>query len=123
MFVFRLTISTLASVTPNMRLIDVNGAPHVLTEHQVMIMITLGWTTFLAAWLMNLLNYKFHPSSVNFTPKGKMFFYIFGKQYDRYDLRYNLYRCGKKKKLTSIACVIFSTPMLAIFFLYLYMNW
>ena len=110
-------------MTPNMRLIDVNGAPHVLTEHQVMIMITLGWTTFLAAWLMNLLNYKFHPSSVNFTPKGKMFFYIFGKQYDSYDLRYDLYRCGQKKKLTSIACVIFSTPMLAIFFLYLYMNW
>ena len=69
-------------MTPNMRLIDVNGAPHVLTEHQVMMMITIGWVTFLAAWLMNLLNYKVHPSSVKFSPKEKMFIYIFGKKYN-----------------------------------------
>ena len=65
-----------------MRLIDVNGAPHVLTEHQVRMMITIGWITFLAAWLMNILNYKFHPSSVNFSLKKKMFIYIFGKKYN-----------------------------------------
>ena len=69
-------------MTPNMRLIDVNGSPHVLTEHQVKMMITIGWVTFLAAWLMNLLNYKVHPSSVNFSPKEKMFIYIFGKKYN-----------------------------------------
>ena len=69
-------------MTPNMRLIDVNGAPHVLTEHQVKMMITIGWVTFLAAWLMNILNYKVHPSSVNFSPKEKMFIYIFGKKYN-----------------------------------------
>ena len=65
-----------------MRLIDVNGAPHVLTEYQVKMMITIGWITFLAAWLMNLLNYKVHPSSVNFITKEKMFVYIFGKKYN-----------------------------------------
>ena len=68
-------------MNPNMRLIDVNGIPHVLTEHHVRIMIIIGWVTFLAAWLMNLLNYKVHPSSVNFSPKDKMFIYIFGKKY------------------------------------------
>ena len=78
---FRLTISTLASVTPNMRLIDVNGVPHVLTDYQVRIMLAIGWMTFLAAWLMNLLNYKVHPSSVKFSPKEKMFIYFFGKKY------------------------------------------
>ena len=65
-----------------MRLIDVNGAPHVLTEHQVWVMITIGWVSFLAAWLMNLLNYKVHPSSVKFSTKEKMFVYIFGKKYN-----------------------------------------
>ena len=80
--VYRLTISTVISMTPNMRLIDVNGAPHVLTEYQVRLMITIGWVTFLAAWLMNLLNYKVHPSSVKFSTKEKMFIYIFGKKYD-----------------------------------------
>ena len=78
-------------MTPNMRLIDVNGAPHVLTEHQVRMMITIGWVTFLAAWLMNLLNYKVHPSSVNFSHKGKMFIYIFGK---KYNLLCNLCKSG-----------------------------
>ena len=81
-FVLRLTISTLASVTPDMQLIDVNGAPHVLTEHQVRLMVTIGWITFLAAWMMNILNYKVHPSSVNFSLKNKMFIYIFGKKYN-----------------------------------------
>ena len=76
-------------MTPNMRLIDVNGAPHVLTEHQVRMMITIAWIAFLVAWLMNLLNYKAHPSSVNFSPKEKMFVYIFGK---RYNLHSNLCR-------------------------------
>ena len=74
-----------------MRLIDVNGAPHVLTEHQVRMMITIGWVTFLAAWLMNLLNYKVHPSSVKFSTKEKMFIYIFGK---KYNLRCTLCRSG-----------------------------
>ena len=69
-----------------MRLIDVNGLPHELTEHQVRMMITIGWLTFLAAWVMNICFYKTHPSSVDFSfsPKrfrDKMFIYIFGRKY------------------------------------------
>ena len=67
-----------------MRLIDVNGLPHDLTEHQVRMMITIGWMTFLAAWVMNIFFYKTHPSAVDFSPKrfkDKMFIYIFGKKY------------------------------------------
>ena len=64
-----------------MRLIDVNGAPHVLTEHQVKMMVIIGWITFLAAWMMNILNYKVHPSEVSFSIKKKMFIYICGKKY------------------------------------------
>ena len=103
-------------MTPNMMLIDVNGAPHVLTEHQVMMMITIGWVTFLAAWLMNLLNYTVHPSSVNFNPTEKMFIYIFGK---KYNLRCSLCRsrcCRKGKvKLSSFihqlyVCMYFFYP-------------
>ena len=87
----RLTISIEDNLSDSMRLIDVNGAPHVLTEHQVWVMITIGWISFLAAWLMNLLNYKVHPSSVNFNTKEKMFIYIFGK---KYNLRCIFYRSG-----------------------------
>ena len=71
-------------MTPNMRLIDVNGLPHELTEFQVHMMITIGWLTFLAAWVMNICFYKTHPSAVDFSPKrfkDKMFIYIFGKKY------------------------------------------
>ena len=95
-FVFRLTISTLTSVTPDMRLIDIHGAPHELTEHQVRLMIIIGWITFLAAWMMNILNYKVHPSSVNFSPDKKMFLYIFGKKYNlRCIFCCRSYCCGK----------------------------
>ena len=71
-------------MTPNMRLIDVNGAPHVLTEYQVRMMITIGWLTFLAAWVMNICFYKTHPNAVDFSLKRfkeKMFIYIIGKKY------------------------------------------
>ena len=71
-------------MTPTMKLIDVNGVPHDLTDAQVMIMITIGWLTFLAAWAMNILFYLTHPSAVDFSPKrfrNKMFIYIFGRKY------------------------------------------
>ena len=67
-----------------MRLIDVNGVSHELTEAQVRIMIMIGWLTFLAAWVMNKLFYKTHPSAVDFSLKkfrDKMFIYIFGKKF------------------------------------------
>ena len=68
-----------------MRLIDVNGLAHELTEHQVRMMITVGWLTFLAAWLMTIIFYKTHPSAVDFSPKrlpDKLFIYIFGEKYN-----------------------------------------
>ena len=71
-------------MTPTMKLIDINGVPHELTEAQVRMMIMIGWLTFLAAWVMNILFYKTHPSAVDFSPKrfrDKMFIYIFGKKY------------------------------------------
>ena len=99
-------------MTPNMRLIDVNGAPHVLTAHQVRMMITIGWVTFLAAWLMN---FKF-----SLSPKGKMFIYIFGKKYNLLSIRYNLSAicrsgCCSKGEFTllifyQLNCTIFSIP-------------
>ena len=79
-----MTIATLASVTHDMKLIDVNGVSHELTEAQVRMMVMIGWLTFLAAWVMNILFYKSHPSAVDFSPKrfrDKMFIYIFGQKY------------------------------------------
>ena len=67
-------------MTLSMKLIDVDGVPHELTEAQVRIMIMIGWLTFLAAWVMNILFYITHPSAVDFSPKrfrDKMFIYIF----------------------------------------------
>ena len=78
-----MTISTIVNVTEEMKLIDVNGNPHVMTPHQVSVMITIGWVSFLSAWVMNILFYKVHPSSVDFSLSGlckKMFIYICGRK-------------------------------------------
>ena len=56
-------------MTSTMKLIDVNGVSHELTEAQVRRMIMIGWLTFLAAWVMNILFYKTHPSAMDFSPK------------------------------------------------------
>ena len=95
-----------------MRLIDINGAQHVLTESQVRMMITIGLLTFLAAWLMNLLNYTVHPSSVNFSPKEKIFIYIFRK---KYYLRFTLCRsrCCRKGEIN----LLLFTSYMYLFFL------
>ena len=72
-----------------MKLIDVNGNPHVMTPHQVSVMIIIGWVSFLCAWIMNILFYKVHPSSVDFSLAGlckKMFIYICGR---KISLRYS----------------------------------
>ena len=86
-------------MSPKMRLIDVNGLPHELTEYQVRMMIALGWLTFLAAWLMNGLFYKTHPSAVDFSRKrfrDKMFIYICG---EKYSLSCGRYICCQGKNL------------------------
>ena len=72
-----------ASLSDNMRLIDVNGNPHPMTKFQVRMMIMIGWLAFLLAMLMNLLFYKVHPSFVDFSPKrfkDKCFIYVFGRK-------------------------------------------
>ena len=73
----------MVNVTDEMKLIDVNGNPHVMTPRQVSVMIIIGWTSFLFAWIMNIMFYKVHPSSVDFSLSGlwkKMFIYICGRK-------------------------------------------
>ena len=66
-----------------MVLIDVNGVPHELTSLHVHVMLGVGWTAFLLAWVFNILHYRLHPFAVDFNIgrlKNKFFFYIFGKR-------------------------------------------
>ena len=80
---YRLTTSTVASMSPEMKLIDVNGNAHKLTPQQVTGMIIVGWVAFLLAGVMNIAYYKVHPSSVDFSPSRlwkKMFIYLLGKK-------------------------------------------
>ena len=73
----------MVNVTDEMKLIDVNGNPHVMTPRQVGVMIIIGWASFLLAWIMNIMFYKVHPSSVDFSLSGlckKMFIYICGRK-------------------------------------------
>ena len=79
----RLTVSIEASLSDNMRLIDLNGNPHPMTKFQVRMMMLIGWLAFLSAALMNILFYKVHPSFVDFSPKrfqNKCFIYFFGRK-------------------------------------------
>ena len=72
-----------ASLSDNMRLVDMNGNTHLMTRFQVRMMIMIGWLAFLLAGLMNVLFYKVHPSFVDFSPKRfeeKCFIYFFGKK-------------------------------------------
>ena len=95
---FSLTVSIEASLSDNMRLIDVNGNPNPMTKFQVRMMIMIGWLSFLLAWLMNILFYKVHPSFVDFSPKRlkkKCFIYIFGR-------KLTFFRSGKGNFLVSI---------------------
>ena len=66
-----------------MVLIDVNGVPHELTSLHVHVMLGVGWTAFLLAWVFNILHYRLHPFAVDFNIgrlKNKLFLYIFGKR-------------------------------------------
>ena len=69
-----------ANLSDSMRLIDVNGNPHPLTKFQVRMMILIGWLAFLLAALMNILFYKVHPSSVDFSFREKLYIHILGKE-------------------------------------------
>ena len=46
-------------------------------------MMAVGWMAFLGSWLMNVLFYKVHPSSVDFSKKGmreKLFIHVQGEK-------------------------------------------
>ena len=46
-------------------------------------MMAVGWMAFLGSWLMNILFYKVHPSSVDFSKKGmreKLFIHVQGEK-------------------------------------------
>ena len=76
-------MTTEVSLTDDMKLIDVNGITHELTKFQVRMIILTGWLTFLSSWIMNILFYMVHPSSVDINPgrfRNKCFIYIFGKK-------------------------------------------
>ena len=76
-------MTTEVSLTDDMKLIDVNGNTHELTKFQVRMIVITGWLTFLFAWIMNILFYMVHPSSVDVKPArfgDKCFIFIFGKK-------------------------------------------
>ena len=76
-------MATEVSLTDDMKLIDVNGNSHELTKFQVRMIILTGWLAFISSWIVNILFYTVHPSSVDINPKRfkeKCFFYIFGKK-------------------------------------------
>ena len=50
---------------------------------QVRVMMAVGWMAFMGSWLMNVLFYKVHPSSVDFSKKGmreKLFIHVQGEK-------------------------------------------
>ena len=76
-------MATEVSLTDDMKLIDINGNSHELTKFQVRVLILTGWLAFLSAWIMNILFYMVHPSSVDVKPArfgDKCFIFIFGKK-------------------------------------------
>ena len=40
----------------------------------------IGWAAFLGSWVMNILFYKVHPSSVDFSFREKLYIHILGKK-------------------------------------------
>ena len=40
----------------------------------------IGWAAFLVSWGMNILFYKVHPSSVDFSFREKLYIHILGKK-------------------------------------------
>ena len=40
----------------------------------------VGWAAFLGSWLMNILFYKVHPSSVDFSYREKLYIHILGEK-------------------------------------------
>ena len=43
-------------------------------------MMVIGWAAFLGSWVMNIMFYKVHPSSVEFSFREKLYIHILGKK-------------------------------------------
>ena len=75
------------SAKPRSDQIDVNNTTNLFNVHlcipQVRMMMAVGWMAFMGSWLMNVLFYKVHPSSVDFSKKGmreKLFIHVQGEK-------------------------------------------
>ena len=83
MYDFRLLVSTALNLSDNMEIIDVNGRHHPLTQYQVLMMLVIGWVSFILSWLSNIIYYKFHPSGVDFNvgrSRSRLFIYFLGRK-------------------------------------------
>ena len=83
-------MATEVYLNDDMKLIDVNGNSHKMTKFQVRMIILTGWLSFLSSWIVIILFYTVHPSSVDINPKRfkhKCFIYIFGKKKSLFGFR------------------------------------
>ena len=48
---------------------NVNGGLHTITSNNVQDLLKFGWMVFLAAWVINIIFYLRHPSTVDFSLK------------------------------------------------------
>ena len=78
---------TEVNIKEEMKLVDSYGNLYLLTPHQVRVMLGVGWACFFGDCLINILYYKFHPSSVDVdltdqeARSEKMTLYVFGFQW------------------------------------------
>ena len=74
-------------------------------------MMAVGWTAFLGSWLMNILFYKVHPSSVDFSEKGmreKLFIHDQGEKRFLWGYRN---RDSEGEKYCIVRCLIIFTKL------------
>ena len=65
-----------------MKIKDIYGNDHNLSQHHVIVMLAVGWACFLGSWLVNIAYYKFHPSAVEvFDLSDKWKLYVFGRDF------------------------------------------
>ena len=69
----------------SMKLVDVNGMEHQLSDYNVTMMLVVGWMSFILAYVFNIFYYKVHPSGVDFNIsrfRNKLHFYVCGYRVD-----------------------------------------
>ena len=79
-----MTISTAVNMRDRMDIKDLYGNEHDLSKQTVGVMIGAGWAFFIISWIINLVYYNFHPSSVEvFSLLDKKILYMFGVKFPR----------------------------------------